>query len=276
MSNQSKQDIILNIRKEVDKLGTEEKSKKFKIYTQEICQLATSSIGVISFEDPDFLRVLDAIEAGLKHLVRHNASIEAGTLIDFYIDILLKFDNKSEIINRSRKIAPIFFDSKETSLNIIAEDMMSQVSDYLEDKDELDALGEILIETGHHLFKRKNFEQSVAFVERGINYFLDTENHEKISAEIKNILEFARQLAVKNNEYSINYIELANRVSKEADIDLKKNPNAQLAYQSYSEHLLKKSKSMGEERKHFSGRVHKKKRNFSKLFQKKENEEEFY
>jgi tetratricopeptide (TPR) repeat protein len=205
-----------------------------------------------------------------------SSSKEAGKLVDTYLKILIEFNNKLEIIRRSKNIVSRFFDKKEPTFTIIAEDIISQTSDYLEDIDDLDSLGEVLIETGHFLFRRKNFEQSVAYLERGLNYYLDTGNKEQVIDEISKILDLARRLAVKNNEYAKNYIELANRVSIEMGIDLKNDVNAQLAYQSYSEHLLKKSKTMVEERKVQPGRRHKRKRDLSTLFKKKEKEEEFY
>ena len=159
---------------------------------------------------------------------------------------------------------------------LIAEDVISRVSDYLEENEHFSDLGSLLIETGKFLFRRKMFEQSVTYFERGLNFYVEIGDKEIITEELTNILELARRLAVKNNEYSINYIELANRISKDADIDLKNNPNAQLAYQSYSEHLLKKSKTMVEERIVRPGRLHKKKRDLSSLFKKKKEEEEFY
>ena len=274
MSNPTKEEIILNIRQEVDNLLREKPKSHGKII-EKIINLTEISKEVIGYSDPDYLRILDALDTGFDRLLELNSVRETSALTDAYLDVLLGF-NEKELVERSNKAVSKLFSKNETTYHVIAEDIINRVSDHLEDQENLDLLGRLFVDTGHFLFKRKNFEQSVAYFERGLNFYVDSGNSEIVTKEITNILELARRLAIKNNEYSINYVELVNRVSSDAGIDLKNNLNAQLAYQSYSEHLLKRSKNMVEERKVVPGRLHKKKRDFSNLFKKKEEEDEFY
>lgn len=271
MSNDNKQSLILNIRTEVENISPNVKAND-KI-SKKIIDLAVKSKSEIGYEDSDFIRILDALSSSLEKFIEFNSIREAGNIADIYIDMIEEKNDIPDLITRSKKASLNFFNKKETTYAVIAEDIINRTSNYLENEDKLSELGDLLINTAYSLYKQRIYEQSVAYYERGLNFHIDDSNNEKISFHLTKILETARNLAVKNNEYARNYIELANRVSKDAKIDLKNDPNAQLAYQSYSDHLLKTSKTMVEGRFEHSGRLHKKKRKFS--LRKKDEDDEY-
>lgn len=271
----TKQDLILAIRKDVENI--DHRRKNYKELSEKIINYVTNAKQVIGFTDSDILRIFDAVDSCLEKFINNGAIREAGNVTDIYFDLLLESGIENEIIQRFKKVTSLFFNSNDRTYHVVAEDIIARVSDYLEVQERFIELGDALFDIGSSLFKIKNLEQSVAYLEQGMNSYIDEDNTQKITEGLTKILDFARRLAVKDNEFARNYIELANRTSAEAKIDLKLNPTAQLAYQSYSDLLLKQSKTMIDSRKVVPGRLHKKKRAFSTILKKKgESEEDYY
>ena len=263
-----KQAVIVEFRRIVENLQSNNKDKKI---LDQIIKLSSEAKDIIGFDDPDFLRILNSLETAIKFYVDSNKIKECSVLAENYIGILEEFNNPAEIISRSKNIANSFFGKKESSYHIFMEDLLNRVTYFLDEKDQIELLGDFLVAIGNNLHKLKIHELAVNYFDKGLNYFIDLNENEKITVEIQKLLEIARDLATKNDEFSRLYIELVNKISRDANIDINNEVSAQLAYQSYSDHLLKTSKNMVESRVVHTGRIHKKKRD---LFKKKGLKEE--
>lgn len=252
---------IVQFRSMVENLPT---SKKNLGVAKNLVQAAEDSKGVIDLSDPDFLRILNALQESVEFFVSNDKIKEATYIADRYIDFLEELDNSDEMISRTQSLANTFFAKKDSAYHIYSEDLVNRVVSFLDDDSMLEKLGTLLIEIAQTLQKVKIYEMAINYYERGVTYFIDANNKDQVLQEISSLLETARVLSLKNNEYSSNYIDLVNTLVKEADIDLSSDVNTQLAYQSFSDHLLKSSKGVVESRFTQSGRLHKKKREFFK------------
>lgn len=252
---------IVQFRSMVENLPT---SKKNIDVAKNLVQVAEDSKQVINLSDPDFMRILNALQESVAFFVNENKIKEATYIADRYIDLLEELDNSDEMISRSKELANIFFSKKDSAYHIYCEDLVNRVVSFLDDDSLLEKLGMFLIEIAQSLQRIKIHEMAINYFERGITYLIDANNKERVLQEIEKLLETARVLSLKNNEYSSHYIDLVNNLVKEAEIDISNDVNTQLAYQSFSEHLLKSSKGVVESRFTQSGRLHKKKREFFK------------
>ena len=252
---------IVQFRSMVENLPS---SKKNLDVAKNLVAFALESEKSIELSDPDFLRILNALQESIAFFVNESKIKEATFLADSYIDILEDLDRPDEMMKRTKELSSVFFAKTDTAYHIYCEDLVNRVVSFLDDDSLLEELGDLLIEIGKDLQKIKIHEMAINYLERGIMYHIDAEDKESVLQEIRILLENARVLSLKNNEYSSHYIDLVNKLIKDANIDISQDANTQLAYQSYSEHLLKSSKNVVESRFTQSGRLHKKKREFFK------------
>ena len=259
---------IVQFRSMVENLPS---TKKNLDVAKGLVDFALESKNVIGLTDPDFLRILNALQDAIAFFVNENKIREATLLADNYIDILEDLDNPEEMIRRTKEVSSVFFAKEDTAYHIYCEDLVNRIISFLDDDSRLKELGSLLIEIGGNLQKIKIHEMAINYYERGIIYLIDANENDRVLKEIQLLIETARVLSLKNNEYSSQYIDLVNKLVADANIDLSKDVNTQLAYQSYSDHLLKSSKGVVESRFVRSGRLGKKKREF---FKKKTIEED--
>lgn len=263
-----KTSTIVQFRSMVENLPA---SKKNLDVAKGLVDFALESKNIIALSDPDFLRILNALQEAIAFFINENKIREATLLADNYVDIMEDVDNPEDMIKRTKEISGIFFAKQDTAYHIYCEDLVNRVISILDDDSRLSELGTLLIEIGESLQKIKIHEMAINYYERGITYLIDANENDRVLKEIQNLIETARVLSLKNNEYSSQYIDLVNKLVADAKIDLEKDQNTQLAYQSYSEHLLKSSKGVVESRFVRPGRLAKKKREF---FKKKTIEED--
>ena len=256
-----KTSIIVQFRSMVENLPS---SKKNLDVAKNLVNFALESKNSIGITDPDFLRILSAIQEAITYFVNENKIREATLLVDTYIDLLEEINNPTETIARTKEISSVFFSKKDSTYHIYCEDLVNRVVSILDDDSRLKELGALLIEIAENLQKLKIHEMAINYYERGITYLIDANDKDLVLNEIQKLLETVRVLSLKNNEYSNQYMDLINSLVTDANIDLSKDTNTQLAYQSYSDHLLKSSKDVVESRTSKSGRLAKKKREFFK------------
>ena len=256
-----KTSAIVEFRGMVENLST---SKKNSEVAKNLVKIANESKNSIGLSDPDFIRILNALQDSIKFFINENKIRETGIVCDGYINLLEELNKPTEMIKGVKDISNAFFTKSDTAYHIYFEDVVNRVVSFLDDDSLLNELADFLISIGHELQKIKIHEMAINYLERGMNYLIDAGNKDAVLKEIQQLLETARVLSLKNNEYSSHYIDLVNEMVSEADIDLSKDVNTQLAYQSFSDHLLKSSKNVVESRFQESGRLHKKKREFFK------------
>lgn len=256
-----KTSTIVQFRAMVENLPS---SKKNLDVAKNLVNFALESRNIIGITDPEFLRITNAIYEAITFFVNEDKIREATVLADSYVDLLEEINNPSETINRTKEISKVFFSKKDTAYHIYCEDLLNRVISILDDDSRLNELGLLFIDIAENLQKLKIHEMAINYYERGITYLIDADNKDLVLNEIHKLLEIARVLSLKNNEYSSQYMDLVNSLVADANIDLKKDTNTQLAYQSYSDHLLKSSRDVVESRANKSGRLAKKKREFFK------------
>jgi tetratricopeptide (TPR) repeat protein len=252
---------IVEFRALVENLPT---SKKNLQVAKNLVTFALDSSKSIGISDPDFLRILNAFQEAILFFINENKIRESSLLADSYINLLEDLNNSDEMIARTKALASAFFNKSDSAYHIYFEDLVNRVVSFLDDDSLLEELADLLLTIGYYLQKMKIHELAISYLDRGMTYLIDADNIDGVLKEIQKILESARVLATKNNEYSSHYIDLVNKISDQAKVDISKEPTTQLAYQSFSDHLIKSSKTMVESRFTQSGRLHKKKREFFK------------
>lgn len=256
-----KTSAIVEFRRLIENLPS---SKKNSEVAKNLVKMANESKDIIGLSDPDFLRILTALQESIKFFANENKIRESGILCDAYVDLLEELNNPEEMIKGTKELSEIFFTKTDTAYHIYFEDIVNRIVSFLDDDSLLEELADLLITIGQKLQKQKIHEMAITYYERGITYLIDAGNEQSVLKQINQLIETARVLSLKNNEYSSQYIDLVNNLIQESNIDLSKDTNTQLAYQSFSEHLLKSSKNVVASRFTQSGRLHKKKREFFK------------
>ena len=256
-----KTSTIVEYRSMVENLSS---SKKNMNVAKNLVEAAKETKKVIDVSDPDYLRILSAVSEAINFFVSENKIREASYICDNYIDLLEDLNNSTEMIQRTKLLSDMFFTKTDSAYHIYVEDVVNRVISFLDDDSLLEELGDLLIGIAQTLQKAKIHEMAINYYNRGITYLIDAGKDDRVLSEIQKLIEKARVLSLKNNEYSGQYMDLINQMVEEAGIDITKDQTTQLAYQSFSDHLLKSSKNVIESRAVQSGRLHKKKRDFFK------------
>ena len=256
-----KTSTIVQFRSMVENLST---SKKNLSVAKNLVDFAKESKNSVPISDPDYLRILGALQESVEFFVSVDKIKESTYIADSYIDLLEELNNPDEMMKRTEDLSKVFFDKKDSVYHIYIEDVLNRVISFLDDDERLEELGDLLLSVAKNLQKQKVHEMAITYFERGIGYLIDADKEERVLKEIQAILESARVLSLKSNEYSSQYMDLVNKLVEEAGIDISKDETTQLAYQSFSDHLLKSSKNVIESHATQSGRLHKKKREFFK------------
>ena len=169
---------IVEFRRMVENLSASKKNTDVAKNLTRMAEDAKSSIGIT---DPDFLRILTALQEAIKFFVDESKIREAGILSDTYVGLLEELDNSEEIIKGIKELSSIYFSKSDSAYHIYFEDLVNRVVPTLDDDSHLEGLANLLISIGHDLQKIKIHEMAINYLERGMTYLIDAGNKESIN-----------------------------------------------------------------------------------------------